>query len=363
MLIFDPLFRGERGRREARNFIPSPVSETFPSSRLSLTFTRSSTRALFPTSPTAAGTMGRPHLTDDERLRVRVLRLDAGWTFTRIEQVTGYGARQIRNAMRSGTVGKRSGRPTALSPEQEAELIRFVTANKDNRSMSFANIAKAVLGGQFGEYAIRNTLRRNGFKRSGPVLKQMPREREEATPVEEPVSVAGAPPVGAHPVGAAVVSAAGGSMEGVTRTEPGGPREEYPTDDEMLTEDEGHAGEQVRGEGGASPAGVAAAGSQPAAGDGAAAVDESVARDLAAAVNAVSEPAVADAAQDQEGKAPAQTLARAEIPREPSQAPSSIQTVTPREPSQAPPTVQTVTPREPSQAPPLIQTDKPPEQQ
>lgn len=299
--------------------------------------------------------MGRAHLTDDERLRVRVLRLDAGWTFSRIAQVTGYGATQVRNAMRSGTVAKRSGRPTAMTPEQEAELVRFVTASRGRRSMSYAGIAEAVLGGQFGDYAIRNALRRHGFKRSGPVLRQA--VREEGTPAGERVSVAGAPPVGAPAAGGP-----GGPMEGVAG-------EESPSDDEMLTDDEG-AGEQAPGEGGASSA----------TRNGATGVDQSVARDLAAAVNAVnavnamgeqparhpaaaSGPANAVAAPGQAGQTPAQagytpqafesraaqTPTRTEMSQEPSQAPS-YQTGTPRQPSQAPSTVQMETPREPSLA-------------
>lgn len=315
--------------------------------------------------------MGRAHLTDDERLRVRVLRLDAGWTFSRIAQVTGYGATQVRNAMRSGTVAKRSGRPTAMTPEQEAELIRFVTASRERRSMSYAGIAEAALGGQFGDYAVRNALRRHGFKRSGPVLRQA--VREEGTPVGERISVAGAPPVGALP--------AGGAMEGVTGTEPG-PGEESPSDDEMLTDDEG-AGEQAPGEGGAFSAGVGAAVSGPPAGNGAAGVDESVARDLAAAVNkqparhpaavAASEPADTDAAQGQAGQTSTQAgytpqtpetragqrTARMQTPRELSQAPSSYQTETSRQPLQAPSTVQTETPREPLQASSAVHAETP----
>ena len=81
--------------------------------------------------------MGRPHLTDDDRLRVRVLRNDAKFTFSRIAEITGYGARQIRNALKSATVAKRSGRPCALSTAQEGELVRFVTASKENRSLTY----------------------------------------------------------------------------------------------------------------------------------------------------------------------------------------------------------------------------------
>ena len=192
-------------------------------------------------------TMGRPHLTDDERLRVRVLRHDANFTFARISQITGYGERQIRNALKSPTVGKRSGRPTALSPAQEAELVRFVTASKENRSMTYADIGKALFDGAHGEYAIRNTLRRLGFKRSGPVLKQMTREGEKTRGDVAPAAGASLGR-GTGIVGAATVVA--GPMEGVGSTKPGATRADNSADDdEMITDDEGHAGVQARGEG------------------------------------------------------------------------------------------------------------------
>lgn len=35
--------------------------------------------------------MGRPHFTDDKRLRVRVLRYDTNFTLARISQITDYG--------------------------------------------------------------------------------------------------------------------------------------------------------------------------------------------------------------------------------------------------------------------------------
>ena len=187
--------------------------------------------------------MGRPHLTDDERLRVRVLRHDANFTLARISEITGYGDRQIRNALKSATVGKRSGRPKALSAAQEAELVRFVTASKENRSMTYAEIGKSLFDGAHGEYAIRNTLRRLGFKRSGPILKQVTRENEKTR--------GGAGPAGGAPQGEgdAVAEGTGDAeapMEGVTGAVPEG--DDSATDEEMVMEDEALAEGQSRGE-------------------------------------------------------------------------------------------------------------------
>ncbi|SPO03504.1 uncharacterized protein DNG_06187 [Cephalotrichum gorgonifer] len=109
----------------------------------------------------------------EKRARVRTLRYDANFSYVRIEQITGYGTAQIRNALKSPTVGKRSGRPTVLSQQQEEELVRFVTASTANRSLSYQNLAKTIFEGAYGETAIRNTLLRHGFKRSGKLLKQM----------------------------------------------------------------------------------------------------------------------------------------------------------------------------------------------
>lgn len=166
--------------------------------------------------------MGRPHLTEDDRLRVRVLRNDANFTFRRIAEITGYGERQIRNALKSPTVGKRSGRPAALSPQQQAELVCFVTASRENRSLTYAEIARALFDGVHGEYAIRNTLRRMGFKRSGPVLKQV-REGERR---------AGGAAAG-HAVDVSAEAGAG---------------EDDSDGDEVMSGDEGHAEGQVRRE-------------------------------------------------------------------------------------------------------------------
>lgn len=190
--------------------------------------------------------MGRPHLTDNERLRVRVLRHDANFTFARISQITGYGERQIRNALKSPTVGKRSGRPTALSPVQEAELVRFVTASKENRSMTYADIGKALFDGAHGEYAIRNTLRRLGFKRSGPVLKQTTHECDTvARGLASLAADAGLVGGSGAPESATPATS---SMEGVTGMKPRatGP-EDCAEDEEMITEDEGRGRSRARG--------------------------------------------------------------------------------------------------------------------
>lgn len=252
--------------------------------------------------------MGRPHLTDDERLRVRVLRNDANFTFSRIAQITGYGERQIRNALKSPTVGKRSGRPTALNPAQEAELVRFVTASKENRSMTYADIGKAMFDGAHGEYAIRNTLRRLGFKRSGPVLKQVTRESEKTRGEAGPAAGAGAAGVAER------ATAAAGPMEGVSSTEPVPARVDDSVDgDEMITEDEGRAMVQARGEGeshtesqahGWNPAHGVGEGQAEGQAAGQASAEERVSTAVAAAVN---EPAPEDVASRALGAAQAET--------------------------------------------------------
>lgn len=181
--------------------------------------------------------MGRSHLTDDERFRVRVLRHDANFTIPRIAEITGYGNRQIRNALKSPTVAKRSGRPATLNPAREAELVRFVTASKENRSMSYANIAKALFEGEHGEFTVRSTLRRLGFQRSGPMLKQVVKDGEKSRVEDGPAGVA---PVEITTAAATADAAATeGPMEDVRSTGPAAPRrEDSATEDESMTEDE-----------------------------------------------------------------------------------------------------------------------------
>ncbi|KAK0724257.1 hypothetical protein B0H67DRAFT_567528 [Lasiosphaeris hirsuta] len=59
------------------------------------------------------GSVGRKHLTPDNRLRIRTLYFDARMGQKQIELVTGFSSSQIRTAIRaeSHLVGQRSGRP------------------------------------------------------------------------------------------------------------------------------------------------------------------------------------------------------------------------------------------------------------
>lgn len=117
--------------------------------------------------------MGRPRdchtkqLTAEERQRVRILRSDALMSYGKIQETTGFTKGQIRNAIKADSAdrGVRTGRPPQMSQQQQLELVEFVTLSKKNRRMTFLDLALTLFNQLFGEYAIRYTLRRLGFKR------------------------------------------------------------------------------------------------------------------------------------------------------------------------------------------------------
>jgi len=66
--------------------------------------------------------MGRRHLTEVERLRVRVLFFDACFTKRRIAEKTGYSPHQVATAIREGARPKpRSGRPSKSGVQKTKE--------------------------------------------------------------------------------------------------------------------------------------------------------------------------------------------------------------------------------------------------
>jgi transposase-like protein len=113
------------------------------------------------------GSTGRRQLTTAERQRIRTLYFDANFTKAKIASITGATADQIRYTIRqeSATVAPRSGRPKALTPEQESDLVEFVCATKKNRRMTFLQLSCVLFAGVFGMWAIKNTLYRLGFRR------------------------------------------------------------------------------------------------------------------------------------------------------------------------------------------------------
>jgi hypothetical protein len=71
----------------------------------------------------------------------------------------------MREAEQS-TSKKRRGRPPLLSSEQTAELIAYISQSRETRQMSYQYLATVVFTNwNVGEYAIRNTLRKAGYKR------------------------------------------------------------------------------------------------------------------------------------------------------------------------------------------------------
>lgn len=110
---------------------------------------------------------GTKHLKEDERQRVRTLHFDAKLTNSEIQKITGYTENQIRTAISasSAKVAPRSGRPLLLTPEQQEELIEYVTASKAGCRASFLQLSLTLFNAEYGAYVIRYTLRRLGFKR------------------------------------------------------------------------------------------------------------------------------------------------------------------------------------------------------
>ncbi|KAI0184985.1 hypothetical protein EV127DRAFT_213548 [Xylaria flabelliformis] len=109
---------------------------------------------------------GRQHLTDEEKTRVRILANDAKQSISQICKTTGYSRHQVRRAI-DAVQGprKRKGPSPVLGPEEEAELVKFITASQRNRFLPWTKVAKEFAGGNYGFKAVRNALQRLGYTR------------------------------------------------------------------------------------------------------------------------------------------------------------------------------------------------------
>src|SRR6187399_2450666 len=98
------------------------------------------------------GSSGTKQLTTEERQRVRVLYFDASKSQAEIHSITGYTKAQIRTAIRAddATVGRRTGRPRTLTPEQEDELVQYVVSCKKARRMGFLELSMNIFAGAYG---------------------------------------------------------------------------------------------------------------------------------------------------------------------------------------------------------------------
>jgi hypothetical protein len=113
----------------------------------------------------------RPHhsyLSRDQRLQIQTLR-SIGWTYQQIsDHYRWCTPRQVQlaSSINHPTPKKRNGRPSTLSRDQVQELVVFVCSTRTNRLLSYQQLAIGPFS-HWGvsEYAIRNALRKEGFKR------------------------------------------------------------------------------------------------------------------------------------------------------------------------------------------------------
>jgi hypothetical protein len=71
-----------------------------------------------------------------ERQRIRTLIFDGNYTKREVQRITSYTAAQIRSALKSEIPAPRSGRPTAMTPDEEFRLVSLVIRDSEHRFMS-----------------------------------------------------------------------------------------------------------------------------------------------------------------------------------------------------------------------------------
>ena len=103
--------------------------------------------------------------TEPDRLRIRALAFESHLTARQISAQTGFTPRQVRKAMVSLKPGERSGRKPTLSDAEQSELIDFIGSSLKARRMTYLELSQSLFQGRHGEFAIRATLRRLGYKR------------------------------------------------------------------------------------------------------------------------------------------------------------------------------------------------------
>lgn len=115
--------------------------------------------------------MGRQQLTEIDRRRVRTLKFEALFTYSRITALIGFSEKQIRNALISAVPTPRSGRPPVMTASEVEELIEYISASRQNRRRSYTELSDVLFDIRFGEAAIRSTLKRLGYRRYVALLK------------------------------------------------------------------------------------------------------------------------------------------------------------------------------------------------
>ncbi|UKZ91799.1 uncharacterized protein TrAFT101_006768 [Trichoderma asperellum] len=106
----------------------------------------------------------RPDTTRDQRRDAQLMRR-LGYTHAAISAELNLSLSQVQYALsHTETPITRPGRPSKLTEAQVQELKAFMEASKENELMPFGKIPQA-LGWDVGEYCIRHTLRKLGYKR------------------------------------------------------------------------------------------------------------------------------------------------------------------------------------------------------
>ncbi|KAM0519587.1 hypothetical protein ACHAPE_003766 [Trichoderma viride] len=135
----------------------------------------------------------RPDTTRDQRRDAQLMRR-LGYTHAAISAELSLSLSQVQYALsHTETPIIRPGRPSKLTEAQVQELKAFMEASKENELMPFGKIPQA-LGWDVGEYCIRHTLRKLGYRRpaggrrktTGAVKKTKEGEASKETPAETP---------------------------------------------------------------------------------------------------------------------------------------------------------------------------------
>jgi transposase len=107
----------------------------------------------------------RTHLTRDQRIQVKTLD-STGYSQKEICKRLGFSRKKVRTAIygRATPQHKRSGRHSTITEDEKRRIIDWVCSSKSSRRASWEKIA-AELGMEDRMYAIRNTLRNEGFSR------------------------------------------------------------------------------------------------------------------------------------------------------------------------------------------------------
>lgn len=115
--------------------------------------------------------MGSSHLTTRQREDIRLLHDVGSLSHHEISQRLGHSLRQVYRALREGAVKPRSGRPHVINDDEAADLINFVSSSRVARRMTYADLSHNWRDNLYGSEAIRNCLRRHGYRRYVAELK------------------------------------------------------------------------------------------------------------------------------------------------------------------------------------------------